>query len=541
MPGAASVSGSGSADRRSGGDGPRRADRLGGQAVAANAALFDEQAYRLIFDNAGVGIFKSTPDGRYLMVNPAMAELLGFNSVEAMLQVDIRDLYADPKRRNEFKRLVARHGQVRDFVIEARRIDGEPIWVSETATLVRDAAGRPDYYIGTIIDITRRVEALQALVSAERDYREIFEHATIGIYRSSLDGRQLRANPALVRLNGYETEEEMLVAINDIASEWYVDPERRSQFVDHLARDGRVEGFVSEVYRHRTRERIWITESARLVRDEDGRPLYYEGTVQDITGQIRARETLLETRTEAEAASRAKSAFLANMSHELRTPLNAIIGFAEVMEHEVFGPLGSPRYQDYLNDIRSSGLHLLQLLDDILDLSKVEAGKLELDEGRCDLPAIFGEAVRMLRPLAQQRGISVTVEVQAGALPQIRGDVRRLRQVALNLISNGVKYNRRGGSVKVTLTGEPAEGVRVVVADSGIGIAPENRERVFEPFTQLNRAQSERQEGTGLGLPLCRQLVELHGGHLTLESRTGEGTAVIIDLPAARCRPLTPG
>ena len=535
------MSGSGSADRRSGGDGSGRADRLGGQAVAANAALFDEQAYRLIFDNAGVGIFKSTPDGRYLMVNPAMAELLGFDSVEAMLQVDIRDLYADPKRRNEFKRLVARHGQVRDFVIEARRIDGEPIWVSETATLVRDAAGRPDYYIGTIIDITRRVEALQALVSAERDYREIFEHATIGIYRSSLDGRQLRANPALVRLNGYETEDEMLVAINDIASEWYVDPERRSQFVDHLARDGRVEGFVSEVYRHRTRERIWITESARLVRDEDGRPLYYEGTVQDITGQIRARETLLETRTEAEAASRAKSAFLANMSHELRTPLNAIIGFAEVMEHEVFGPLGSPRYQDYLNDIRSSGLHLLQLLDDILDLSKVEAGKLELDEGRCDLPAIFGEAVRMLRPLAQQRGISVTVEVQAGALPQIRGDVRRLRQVALNLISNGVKYNRRGGSVKVTLTGEPAEGVRVVVADSGIGIAPENRERVFEPFTQLNRAQSERQEGTGLGLPLCRQLVELHGGHLTLESRTGEGTAVIIDLPAARCRPLTPG
>ncbi|MGP1256147.1 MAG: PAS domain-containing sensor histidine kinase [Kiloniellales bacterium] len=517
------------------------ADPSGGSTVTDHPALFDEQAYRLIFDNAGVGIFKSTPDGRYLMVNPALAELLGFDSVDAMLKVDIRELYADPKRRNQFKRLVARHGQVRDFVIEARRIDGEPIWVSETATLVRDPAGQPAYYIGTIIDITRRVEALQALVAAERDYREIFEHATIGIYRSSLDGRQLRANPALVRLNGYQTEEELLAAINDIAKEWYVDPERRDQFVDHLARDGRVEGFVSEVYRHRTRERIWITESARLVRDENDQPLYYEGTVQDITGQMRAREALLETRTEAEAASRAKSAFLANMSHELRTPLNAIIGFAEVMEQEVFGPLGSSRYQDYLSDIRSSGLHLLQLLDDILDLSKVEAGKLELDEGRCDLPVIFDEAVRMLRPLAQERGIAVTVEVQVDPLPQIRGDVRRLRQVALNLISNGVKYNRRGGSVKVTLTREPAGGVRVVVADSGIGIAPENQERVFEPFTQLNRAQSERQEGTGLGLPLCRQLVELHGGYLTLESRTGEGTAVIIDLPAARCRPLTPG
>ncbi len=500
---------------------------------SAGALLPEEDAYRLVFDNAGVGIFKSTPEGRYLMVNPALAELLGFESVAAMMRADIHELYADPRRREEFKALIARDGKVRNFVIEAKRIDGAHIWISETVTLVRGTDGGPAYYIGTTVDITRQVEASLALAAAERDYREIFEHATIGIYRSSIDGRQLRANPALVRLNGYRDEAEQLAAVHDIGAEWYVDPGRRTVFVERLLADGRVEDFVSEVYRHRTRERIWVSETARLVRDEAGNPLYFEGTVQDITDQVRAREELIATRSEAEAASRAKSAFLANMSHELRTPLNAIIGFAEVMEQEVFGPLGSARYRGYLTDIRASGLHLLQLLDDILDLSKVEAGKLELEERPCDLFAIFEEAARMLETLAARNGVTLSLQ-GAGRLPAFLGDPRRLRQIALNLLSNAVKYNRRGGRVEVAMEPEPDGGLRVTVADTGLGIAPEDQARVFEPFTQLNRAQSDRQEGTGLGLPLCRQLVELHGGRLRLDSRLGEGTRVAITLPAAR-------
>ncbi|CAE7838931.1 pleC, partial [Symbiodinium necroappetens] len=471
---------------------------------SAGALLPEEDAYRLVFDNAGVGIFKSTPEGRYLMVNPALAELLGFESVAAMMRADIHELYADPRRREEFKALIARDGKVRNFVIEAKRIDGAHIWISETVTLVRGTDGGPAYYIGTTVDITRQVEASLALAAAERDYREIFEHATIGIYRSSIDGRQLRANPALVRLNGYRDEAEQLAAVHDIGAEWYVDPGRRTVFVERLLADGRVEDFVSEVYRHRTRERIWVSETARLVRDEAGNPLYFEGTVQDITDQVRAREELIATRSEA-----------------------------EVMEQEVFGPLGSARYRGYLTDIRASGLHLLQLLDDILDLSKVEAGKLELEERPCDLFAIFEEAARMLETLAARNGVTLSLQ-GAGRLPAFLGDPRRLRQIALNLLSNAVKYNRRGGRVEVAMEPEPDGGLRVTVADTGLGIAPEDQARVFEPFTQLNRAQSDRQEGTGLGLPLCRQLVELHGGRLRLDSRLGEGTRVAITLPAAR-------
>jgi PAS domain S-box-containing protein len=499
-------------------------------------APLDEATYRQIFDNAGVGIFQSTPQGRYLMVNPAMAELLGCESGEALLRYDIHDLYVDPRRREEFKELVARDGRVRDFVIAARRVDGTPIWISETATALRGPEGEIVSYVGTTVDITAQVVALQRLEATERDYREIFEHATIGIYRSSLDGRQLRANPALVRMNGYETEAEMLAAIGDIAAEWYVKPTRRAEFAQLLAERGRVEDFVSEVYRHRTRERIWITESARLVSDAAGRPLYYEGTVQDISEQVRARQALMAARAEAEEASRAKSAFLANMSHELRTPLNAIIGFAEVMTREVFGPLGSPRYREYLHDVHGSGLHLLQLLEDILDLSKVEAGKLELEERDCDLHAILAESARMLDSLANSRGVRMTVAAP-GALPLLRGDPRRLRQVALNLLSNAVKYNRPGGTVEAAVEVDDDGRLRLRIADTGIGIAPEDQARVFEPFTQINRQERDWQEGTGLGLPLCRQLVELHGGHLSLESRPGEGTVLTACFPAGRSVP----
>ncbi|SMF83792.1 PAS domain S-box-containing protein [Tistlia consotensis] len=524
----------------------------GAAAAAGEDQAWGAEARRIVFDLAGVGIYKSSPEGRMLMINRPLARLLGYAGPEQALAelTDVaRQLYVDPSRRRAFVTALQRDGRVDDFVVQVRRRDGRPLWVKQSAQAVTDAEGRLRCFVGTAADITAEVEALEALRFAERGYREIFEHAREGIYRSSLEGRQLRANPALVRLNGYASEAELLAAVGDIAKEWYVEPGRRAEFAQLMERDGKVEGFISEIYRHKSRERIWVEENARLVRDEAGRPLYYEGTVTEITDRKAHEAELWRARLSAEDANRAKSAFLANMSHELRTPLNAIIGFAEVMQQGLYGPIGEPRYLGYLEDIRGSGLLLLQLLDDILDLSKVEAGKIELAEQPVDLAEVAADCLRMLSSRAGAAGVELAPLKAPAGLPLLLGDERRLRQIVLNLLSNAVKYNRPGGSVRVCLAsgvdqsapgGEPAGGLRLTVCDSGPGIPEAELERVFEPFVQLEssaRAAGQGREGVGLGLPLARQLVQLHEGSIRLTSRLGEGTIAEIRFPAARCLP----
>ncbi len=257
----------------------------------------------------------------------------------------------------------------------------------------------------------------------------------------------------------------------------------------------------------------------------------------------RARET-------AETASRSKSVFLANMSHELRTPLNGVIGFADLMAQQVYGPLGHARYVEYVRDISESGRHLLDLINDILDFSKVEAGKLELQEDDLDLVATAESAIRMVRPRAEAAGLVVELydEISHG-VAGLRGDERRLKQVVLNLVSNAVKFTPQGGRVTVTaaLADDAARasgrigGVTIAVADTGIGIAAEDLPRVMEAFGQVDHGLNRRQEGTGLGLPLTKRLVELHGGELSIESAPGVGTTVTVWLPEERVlRALTP-
>jgi len=495
--------------------------------------------FRLIFERAGIGLSKTTPEGRFLLVNPAMAELYGYDSPEQMV-AEITDIglqcYVDPAVRAEMRARVEGGGEVVGLISRARRRDGSVFWMRESTRAVRDAEGRPLFFVGTVDRVDAQMEALEALRAAEQGYRDLFENATEGIYRSSIEGRMLRANPALVRLNGYESEAELLAAVGDIGREWYVDPGRRAEFQRRLLAEERLEGFVSEVRRHRTGERIWITENARLVRDEaEGRPLYYEGSVREITQEVEARAELVRAQQAAEAGSRAKSAFLANMSHELRTPLNAIIGFAEVMLARLYGPIENPRYAAYVEDIRRSGRLLLQLLDDILDLSKVEAGRPELQEEAVDLARLFRESLRMLQPRAEAAGVSLSLELPAD-LPRLRGNQRRLRQVALNLLSNALKYNRPGGSVTVRAERAADGDLLLLVEDSGVGIPEADLERVFQPFVQLGGGPGGGpSEGVGLGLPLSRQLVALHGGSLTLERRPEGGTRARLRLPADRC------
>ncbi len=235
----------------------------------------------------------------------------------------------------------------------------------------------------------------------------------------------------------------------------------------------------------------------------------------------------------AAAASQAKSQFLTTMSHELRTPLNAIIGFSELLKSEIFGPLGDARYKGYVDDVFNSGKHLLSLVNDVLDFSKIDAGALKLNEEHVNLRETLVSTLRMLDGQAAQVGVSLEHEVAHG-LPALHGDERRVRQVLLNLLSNALKFTPRGGKVRLIGFTEMDE-IIIQVADTGIGIAPEHIAIALERFGQVDGTLERKYEGTGLGLPLSKKLVELHGGRLELESEVGVGTKVTVTFPAERC------
>jgi signal transduction histidine kinase len=248
---------------------------------------------------------------------------------------------------------------------------------------------------------------------------------------------------------------------------------------------------------------------------------------------VRLFREIQEKSTQLEIANQHKSDFLANMSHELRTPLNAIIGFSEVLSERMFGEVNE-KQAEYLKDIHESGRHLLSLINDILDLSKIEAGRMELEVSTFDLPAALSNAMTLIRERAQRHGIELGMEVDP-ALGAFSGDERKFKQIMLNLLSNAVKFTPDGG--KVDVLAKRANGaVEVAVRDTGIGIAPEDQQAVFEEFRQVGRDQMRKAEGTGLGLALTKRFVELHGGAIRLHSTPGQGSTFTVSLPLSAGR-----
>jgi signal transduction histidine kinase len=256
-------------------------------------------------------------------------------------------------------------------------------------------------------------------------------------------------------------------------------------------------------------------------------------TYDDVTGSYSAERQLRIAKEEAELASRAKSDFLANVSHELRTPLNAIIGFSEIIKDQLFGPMGNQRYREYAIDIHDSGTHLLSLINDILDLSKIEAGKFELHEEAIDLEAATKSCFRIMRDRAEEAGV-VLQHRFPGRVPRIKADPRAVKQILLNLLSNAVKFTDPGGRVLVYANVNQEGALVLHVEDTGIGIAESDIAKAMAPFGQVDSSLSRKYEGTGLGLPLTRHLVDLHEGELTLQSIMGQGTQVSILFPGHR-------
>jgi signal transduction histidine kinase len=285
---------------------------------------------------------------------------------------------------------------------------------------------------------------------------------------------------------------------------------------------------TSVVDRHRPDGRV--IERRRRVMPNGGSVITYG----DVTARRRDEAALQRAKEEAEIASRTKTEFLANMSHELRTPLNAIIGFSDILVRQLFGPLGAERYVEYARDIRDSGQHLLNLINDVLDISKIEVNKIDLAEDEVDVPAVIDSCLRLMRDRATAAGVTIAVKMPE-ILPALNGDDRRLKQILLNLVSNAVKFTPAGGRVEIRVAAD-ASGFRFVVADNGIGIAKSDLETAMRPFGQIDSSLARRYEGTGLGLPLARSMTELHGGRLDIESEPGTGTTVTVWLPPTRAQ-----
>lgn len=366
---------------------------------------------------------------------------------------------------------------------------------------------------------------------AAKQMRRVVEGSHQGIVVRTNDS-VLYMNDGFARMIGYADAQE-LMAQPPATMNGVIHPDDVAMVVERI--DTRMKGVETTPHYefrliHRDGRIVWADAQAALVH-WDGVPASLSW-ITDISARKKAEDDLIRAKEAAEFANRAKTEFLANMSHELRTPLNAILGFAEIIANEMFGAC-KPQYAAYARDIHASGTHLLELINDVLDLAKLEAGKLELHESEIALPGLIEQCLTLLKVKADEGQVTLSQDIAAD-LPALRADPRALRQVLLNLLSNAIKFTPSGGTVRVRVRDEGAKGLAIAVCDSGIGMSAADIKVALSPFGQIDSSLARRHEGTGLGLPITHSLMRLHDGELRIDSMPGKGTTITAVFPARR-------
>jgi PAS domain S-box-containing protein len=519
---------------------------------AERAMAESEKRLRTVVEDQTDLICRFKPDGTLSFVNRAYCqfhgkakeELLGTNFLHTLPVEDI----AIPL--SWFEALPPEQPVV-SFDHRVTGINGLMVWQQHSVRRLFREGGQTLEFQAVIQDITLRKQSEQALRTSEGKYRSLVANIPDIVWTADANWQLLYVSDSVEKILGYTTGE----LIQGDGTLW-LDRIHPNDFpkvqLAYQTLFAKEETFDVE-YRTRRKDGqwIWLNNRAPSTYVRDG-VRCADGLLSDITQRKRVEETLQQTKEAAEAANRAKSQFLASMSHELRTPLNAIIGFSEILADKTFGDLND-RQLKYSHNILNSGRHLLQLINDILDLSKVEAGKLELARSSFNVARALENVQVIVKTLACKKGLALDFDV-AAAPPELFADEAKFKQIMYNLLSNAIKFTPDKGRVAVTATrgnhpnghGMPGskcslsgECLKVTVADTGIGIHPRDHERIFAEFEQVDSSYGRLQQGTGLGLALTKRLIELHGGHISVESEgiEGKGSRFTFMLPVQRPEP----
>ncbi len=514
--------------------------------VAEHAMSESERRLRAVVEDQTDLICRFRPDGTLTFVNSAYCRFRGETS-EQLLGTNFLQTFS-PEDRVIPLNYINSLPREQDVVSFDHRVligGNQALW--QQYTIRRLLLGKPETleFQAVIQDVTHRKRSEQALRASEKKYRSLVANIPDVVWTGNALGELRYVSDNVAHILGYKAEE-------------YMQPHTRL-WLDHIHPNdiANVEQAYDQLFskakpfnvEYRTRRMdgrwIWVHNRAPAPHLRDG-ILCADGLLSDITQRKTAEDALQHAKEAAETANQAKSQFLANMSHELRTPLNAIIGFSEILADRTFGELNA-RQLRYANHIQASGRHLLQLINDILDLSKVEAGRLELSPALFNVANSLQNILAIARALANQKHITLNFEV-APELPPLCADEAKFKQVMYNLLSNAIKFTRDGGQVTVTAqwgrqppanpdgrgsSARSQECLVVSVIDNGIGIAPRDQERIFAEFEQVDSSYGRHQQGTGLGLALTRRLVEMHGGRLWVESDgiDGHGSAFTFFIP----------
>jgi len=518
-----------------------------GRLRSARAKLADnEQRFRFAIEGARCGVWDWNPVADTVYVTDSLARMLGLESAVECSGNDFLKLFSRPDRERlrAAMRSTASGGEVDHEVLAAVA----PVWLQVRGRPLSNGLDGELRIVGVAIDVTERKGAQARVAAAEsrlraalesmsesfvlwdsrrrlvlwnRKFRDFFDFADGGLKPGlSYAAVEQNAARAIKAVHG-ETQGTDSYEIELADGRWL-------HYSERATADGGLVSFGADITDLKRHEAALTENESQLRR-----------TVEDLQeSQARIADLAKkyeEEKIRAEEANRSKSEFLANMSHELRTPLNAINGFSEIMLREMFGPLGDERYTGYTKDILSSGQHLLELINDILDMSKIEAGKMTLQTEPTDAAELVEQCLRIVRGRAEEKHLQLHADVSD--LPEIELDPRAFKQVMINLVSNAVKFTPEGGHVTIRgfLSGTA---VAFQVTDTGIGIAAEDLPRLGRPFEQIESQHSKSYQGSGLGLALSKSLIELHGGSLAIDSKLGEGTTVSLVLPLHQDQPL---